>query len=743
MEHQQQTNGLTSLTQFFDQIDDASLHDCDREEIHLSGEVQANGALLVADPETGRIIGASANASEFLGIPMRSLLECNLHAINPDLAMQVSEALDDTQILHEVLDYTFTHNGITHDTVTHLHDGRRIIEFIPNNSPSPNEARKKMRICSKACARILHAASFEEALNIAVDAVRDITGYTRAKIYRFHVDWSGEVIAESRSDALPSYLGLCFPPGDIPKQVRQIMSIVPYRAIGSSRNDTVPIYSKSGVGGHLDLTWSVLRSVSKMHTAYLRNIDVGAAFSSSLMYDGKLWGLIAIHDVNEGILPFDCWSLVQEIGTAVMLRNAQQQRTDIANMIARLRQVENGFAAALRKDGDVESVLSKLMPVLCEFLGADGFAFQFGNNLHVTGQTPPPEFIPELINWAVRKRETSDQFQTIALHKEWAPAKAHIDTACGVLIQPIVVHRVCQLIWFRGPITRTVNWAGRPEEKEDARALGPRASFDKWVQLHEDQSLPWREAELQSAREIFQEFLDIMAAQLLLKEENATLRQFAATAAHDLRAPLIGLNVALEWMSEDGFNADSVKQTHAMAQRSSQRMQDLTEGLLELVVLENQTQVFEPVAMQDIIQDVWHLLTIQIEEAGAQIDLQSAPVLAGTERLLLRLFLNLVSNAIKYRQPDRALRITIASRAEQDGFVEIAVADNGMGIAAKDAERIFEPLQRLHSKDEIEGAGLGLAICQRIANAHGGTLHLNTDYQGGACFVVRLPTHGG
>ena len=737
MAQEQSSTGVTSLTQFFDQIDDASLHDCDREEIHLSGELQCSGALLVCDPQTGRIIGASENASEFLGIPMRSLLDCNLHAVDPDLALQVAGALGDTQILHEVLDCTFTHKGVMHDTVTHLHDGRRIIEFIPNRSPSPSEARQNMRICSKACARILHAANFEDALQIAVDAVRDITGYARAKIYRFHVDWSGEVVAESRSDVLPSYLGLCFPQGDIPKQVRQIMSIVPYRAIGSSSNDTVQIHSKAGVSGSLDLTWSVLRSVSKMHTAYLRNINVRASFSSSLMHDGKLWGLIAVHDVNEGILPFDSWSLVQEIGTAVMLRLAQQERTDVADMISRLRQVENGFAAALRKDGDVENVLSKLMPVLRDFLGADGFAFQFGSNLHVSGRTPPPEFIPELINWAIRKREISDQYQTVSLHKEWAPAKAHIDTACGVLIQPIVVHRVCQLIWFRGPITRTVNWAGKPEEKDD-RALGPRASFDKWVQLHEDQSLPWQEAELQSAREIFQEFLDIMAAQLLLKEENATLRQFAATAAHDLRAPLIGLNLALEWMSEDGFDAESLKETHAMAQRSSKRMQDLTEGLLELVVLENQTQVFEPVSLQDIIQDVWHLLTIQIEEANAQLDLQCAPIFAGTERLLLRLFLNLVSNAIKYRQPDRPLRITISARDEHNGFVEIAVADNGIGIAAKDAERVFEPLRRLHSKDEIEGAGLGLAICQRIVNAHGGTLHLDTGYRSGACFVVRL-----
>ena len=737
------TGHASSLASFFRQTDPASLHDCDREQIHLCGTTQRFGALLVADPDSGRITGASATAADFLGIPLPQLLGADLSAIDPELAEQVAGALDDNRILHEVLDFSRVVGGVAHDTVTHLQAGRRVIEFIPNHSPSPAAVRKKMRQCSKACARILHAATFREALQIGVEAARELTGYARAKIYRFHYDWSGEVIAESRDGRLPSYLGLCFPAGDIPRQVREVMTIVPYRAIGSNSNDSVPIHSAEPGEEVLDLTWSVLRSVSRMHTAYLKNINVAAAFSVSLMHDGKLWGLIALHDTEEGILPFDSWSLVQEIGTALMLRHSQQERTDIADMIARLRKIENGFAAALRQDGNVETVMSKLMPVLRDFLGADGFAFQFGSNLHVSGRVPPGDVIRELIQWAIHRRETSDQFQTIALHEEWEKGKEHIDTACGVLIQPIVIHRVCQLIWFRGPITRTVHWAGQPEAKGSDRALGPRKSFDTWVQEHKDQSAPWKIAELQSAREIFQEFLDIMAAQLLLKEENATLRQFAATAAHDLRAPLIGLNAALDWMSEDGFDAESIKETHAMAQKSTRRMQDLTEGLLELVVLENQIQSFEPVDLKAVLEDVEHLLSAQIAESGAVIEVAEMPMVAGTERLILRLFLNLVNNAIKYRHPDRPPRITITRRGQDRGMVEIALADNGIGISPEHAERVFQPLQRLHSKSEIEGAGLGLAICQRIVAAHNGSLRLDTAYEGGACFLLRLPLQGG
>ena len=734
-------NTHRSLNQYFEQADPATLNTCDTEAIHLSGQIQNFGALLVVDPQSERVVGASDSAPRLLGLDMALILDVPLSDIDPELARQSREAVAQTRILHEVLEYEVTRDGISHDTITHFHDGRRIIEFVPNSSATPKVVKANMRTCSKACAQIIHADHFNDALQVAVDAARQIADVSRAKLYRFQPDWSGEVIAESNDGALPSYLGLCFPAGDIPKQVREIMTMVPYRAIGNASDETVPIRTISTETRQLDLTWSVLRSVSRMHTAYLRNIEVGAAFSLSLMYQDKLWGMIALHNKTPAIIPFDSWSLLQEIGTALMLRYAQQQRNDSASMVSRLRKIENGFASALRKEGDVENVISSLVPVLREFLGADGFAFQFGSNLHLSGRTPPKSFIHALIKWAIKQREVSDQYQSIALHREWEPAKAHMDTCCGVLIQPIVVHRVCQLIWFRGPITRTVSWAGKPDDKSDRFILGPRKSFARWVSQHEDQSAPWGEDQLESAREIFKEFLDIIASQMLLKEENRSLRQFAACAAHDLRAPLLGLNTALDWMSEDNFDPESLRLTHAIAQKSSRRMADLTEGLLELAVLGEQELELRPIELAKVLEDVSHLLTVQIRQSTAVVEIGTIPPVSGSERLLLRLFLNMVSNAIKYRSMDRSPVIRITGETAESGMVKVVVTDNGMGIDAEFADRIFQPLMRLHSKDKIEGSGLGLTICQRIVEAHGGTIHLDTTYRGeGARFILSLPS---
>ena len=738
-------NTSVTLSDFFARSNAAALETCDREPIHQSGAIQPIGALLVTDPVTHRILGASANAAAFLNVDPDKLLSGALADINAELAAQIVDVVENNQILHEVLDFRCEYAGIVYDTVTHTHAGKRLIEFVPNLSPSADSVRSKMRLCSKNCAQIMHAADFAEALQYASDAVRKITGYARVKIYQFLPDWSGHVLAESRDAAMPSYLGLHFPASDIPRQVREIMSIVPYRAIGTVSDQTVPILTRRDATESVDLTWSVTRSVSRMHTTYLRNMGVAATFSCSLMHQGKLWGLIAAHHGETGIVPFDSWSLIQEIGTALMLRYEQQERTNTADKISELRRIENSFAAVLRKSGDVEEVIGTLVPVLQQFLRADGFAFQYGTNLHLSGATPPAEFIPQLIQWAIKQRETSDQFQTTALHRDWPPALAHKETACGVLIQPIVTHRVCQLIWFRGPITRKVIWAGRPDSKvpidlaEGMRALGPRQSFDRWVQEHRDESAPWQESELESAREIFKEFLDIIAAQLLLKEENASLRQFAASAAHDLRAPLRGISMALEIMREEDFDEDVVKETHAIAEGSANRLMELTTGLLELAVIRDQDHTFAPVALDALVRDVCEMLKTQCEEAQATITIGKLPAVKGNERLLLRLFLNLIANAAKYRDQSRPLELQITAADAGQGQVAISVTDNGRGIAPEFAERVFKPMYRLHSHDEIEGSGLGLTICERIVAIHEGSLRLDESYDQGARFVVTLP----
>ncbi len=733
-----------SLSTFFQSTEPTTLDNCDREQIHLSGAIQNMGALLVMDPVSERIVGYSENAAELLGCNIEQLASASLEDIDADLAAQVRDITDGTHILHEVLDFQLEHTGITHDTVTHVHAGRRLIEFVPNICPTAGSARKNMRHCSKACATILHTDSFDDALQIAVDAVRQITGFARAKIYRFQPDWSGKTIAESNDGSLPSYLGLHFPERDIPKQVRHMMTLVPYRGIGSTSDDTLRVHAIGQENQELDLTWSILRSVSPMHTQYLSNMGVASTFSTSLMHRGSLWGLIACHNTTAGIVPFDSWGLLHEIGTALMIRHEQQRQTDIASMSHRLRLIESRFSSALQQNGRVEQIISLLSPSLQEFLEADGFAFLYGTRIYLAGTTPPEAFIRELVDWADSGDEQSRQYHTSTLQKEWPAASEHQDTACGVLVQSTTLHRVCQLVWFRKPITQKVQWAGclsdkTPNTATNETSLTPRLSFDRWVQEHAEQSIDWRETELEMAREILRDFLDIITSQLLLNQENEFLRHFAASAAHDLKTPLRGINAALDIMDEEDFDEDVVKQTHAIARKSARRLSDLTSGLMELSMTSDQQHDFEPVDLGTTISDVLEMLSLPIDESGAEITVGKMPIIQANDTLLLRLFLNLIANAIKYRHPERTPEIQVSAAPTADGGMNIFITDNGMGIEPKFADRIFQPLERLHNSDSIEGSGLGLTICQRVVEVHSGTIRLDTDHSEGCRFIVTIP----
>ncbi len=736
-----------SLSRFFERTADAALDTCDMEQIHLCGMVQDGTGLIVLDAKDGKIIGASENIHGFIDMPAEAILGYPLEQVLPDIAEQIAELEDSTRINHEILDAQVERGGAIHDVVTHTHGGKRFVEFILNDTPSASAVRKRMRRGGSACSQIIGADTFDAAMQIAADAVRDLTGFDRVKIYRFMPDWSGATVAESRNDQMVSMLGMHFPQSDIPKQVRELMAIIPYRFIGSVNDANIPIRALGANAGSLDMTWTMGRAASAMHTAYLRNIGAQSAFSCSLIDKAKLWGLIACHHSKAQIVPSDSWLLAQEIGTALMLRYDQTQRTETAEMISQLRRIECEFAAELRRSGDVEDVVKTLVPILQKFLRADGFAFQYGLKLHTSGETPPNDFIRDLIQWTQKEFGGSDQYKTVSLQSDYPKAAPYNDVACGVLVQPIVVHRVCQLIWFRGPITRRVKWAGRPDTKlttdpKTGATLGPRSSFETWIEEHSDQSLPWEEAELQAAREIFQEFLDIISSQLLLKEENASLRHFAHMAAHDIKSPLRGISAALEWMEEDETDQESLREHRRLATQQAQKLQRLTQSLLEMSLLREQAPELREVSLEDAVNEACDLIQSEISQSGALVTASLLPVCRGDPDLLMRIFLNLIGNAIKYATSEDRLQVDIYA-VEEEQCHRIFVQDNGPGIPAKHAETIFEPSKRLVHGDDVEGCGFGLSICAQIAKLHDGQVYLDTSCQQGARFVFELPKVAG
>lgn len=241
------------------------------------------------------------------------------------------------------------------------------------------------------------------------------------------------------------------------------------------------------------------------------------------------------------------------------------------------------------------------------------------------------------------------------------------------------------------------------------------------------------------------------ALQQLLTEfrrSNEDLERFAYIASHDLQAPLRNVRQGLELLDEhlaeqtgQGFDEEA-QDLRGLVMDSIGRMESLIAGLLSysrVQTSEGQTES-ERVDLGQLADDVVGLLAMELDDAGAAVEIQSLPTLEGRGSLLGQVLQNLISNAIRYRSPERDLLITLSGETT-DGHVELRVADNGMGIDPSQHDRIFEMFRR--GSEEHGGVGIGLALCRRIIEGHGGTISVESRPGDGATFVCRLPIAAG
>lgn len=227
-----------------------------------------------------------------------------------------------------------------------------------------------------------------------------------------------------------------------------------------------------------------------------------------------------------------------------------------------------------------------------------------------------------------------------------------------------------------------------------------------------------------------------------LARANEELEQFTRVASHDLQAPLRKVRTFAEMLADDfgeALGADGLDYVEVLTQ-CAEGMQQLIRDLLDFARVGGEAACFAEVDLDELLDAVLWDLSVEIEEHGGAVERAPLPRVQGDVMQLRQLLQNLVCNAIKYRHPDRAPAVRVTAQVEADGRTcVLRVADNGRGFDAADAARIFEPFRRLHQVDGCPGTGMGLAICQRIAERHGGSIHAEGRVGEGATFTVRLP----
>ncbi|MFO1024150.1 MAG: ATP-binding protein [Acetobacteraceae bacterium] len=510
----------------------------------------------------------------------------------------------------------------------------------------------------------------------------------------------------------------------------------------------------------IDLSHATLRSVSPVHLEYLRNMTVGASMSISIVRGGALWGLIACHHQTAHFVAPELRHASVLLGELATWQLSLVEDAQVLRRSAGVKAIESLLLQEATEGQDYREALLRNGNALLELVQASGFAFSNAGSLTTIGAVPANDDMPDLLGFL--SRQGAEVFVTDHLAARF-PEGAALPEAAGVLAVPLGGASRDQIVWFRSDVTRTVTWAGDPSKPVETRPglerLRPRSSFAAWTEELRGRSRPWEPHEIAAANGLRDTIVDIILRRskeleqmnASLSRSNEELEAFAFVASHDLREPLRQIETFSTLLRRDlGDDASAAAKSARWfegIETSSKRMRTLINDLTEYARLGRHALPFTPTDLGQLLAAVQADLGVAISDAKATLVADKLPVVMCDQTQLRQVLQNLISNAVKYRHPDRPPVITINAairpvppgRSAVSQALEISVSDNGIGFEERHRERIFEPFQRLHSMDDYEGSGIGLAICRKIIDRHGGAITAAGRLGEGAVFTFTLP----
>ncbi len=270
-------------------------------------------------------------------------------------------------------------------------------------------------------------------------------------------------------------------------------------------------------------------------------------------------------------------------------------------------------------------------------------------------------------------------------------------------------------------------------DPEDHRKLQ-----DRVLALHDDLTEAHRKMarELQARKQAEQRLAEKARS---LEQSNEVLEDFASVVSHDLQEPLRMTESYLALLVEGHGEALDQEATEyvSYAMDGTRRMREMVQGLLEYSRVQAQGRDQEPVALEDVVEEVLGNLRVAIDEANAIVDVDTLGTVLGDGGQLMHVFQNLVDNAIKYSK--ERPRITIHAEPSKNGMICVHVEDNGEGIPKEEQADLFRIFRRGTHDNNVEGTGVGLAVCQRVIKRHGGTIEVDSTPGEGTTFSFTLP----
>lgn len=736
----------------------ADLETCDREAIHIPGSIQPPGALLALD-DALNVVHASENVAGLAGKPLDQLLNKPLVAClgvtdAEKFGAAVQAASFSTEPIH-LLSLIF--GGRRHHVLAHRYKGLLIAEFEPTeSSPAEESQLRAMRTNTRrAIRRLEDATTVDSIFRIVAEEIRRITGFGRIMLYQFDSSWHGRVVAEDidpNSD-LESYQHHHFPSSDIPRQARELYRLNRTRLIADASYTPGVIEPRVNpvTGRPLDLTYSILRSVSPVHVEYLKNMNVAASMSISIMKDGQLWGLIACHHRTPHFVPYDIRLECDHLAQVFSVKLSARLLAIESEYRSKLAAIQRGVLASMAEHEQVVDGLLQRESDILELGSASGVAVWMSGALQVLGKTPSEDEIKKLVAW-LDQSHAGDVYHTHSLAEAYPDADAFEHQASGLLAVAMPRFRTNCLLWFRPEIVQTIEWAGDPEKQVSTPGDGrihPRKSFETWKQVVHRKSLPWRSEEIAAAASLSDSIVRIVmrSAEELsrvnteLRQINKELEAFSYSVSHDLRAPfrhIAGFSDLLKRRAGLQLDQTSLRYIDTIAD-AAKYAGTLVDALLQFSRMSRRALTPRPLDLTALFRDI-SVEVVQLEAADRDVEWQidALPEVNADIAMMRLVVQNLLSNAVKFTRPRSVAKVSVGVVQNPDEHV-IFVRDNGVGFDMNYIDKLFGVFQRFHTVEEFDGTGIGLANVKRIVERHGGRVWAEAVINEGATFYFALP----
>jgi len=735
---------------------DIDLTSCDQEPIHLIGSIQPHGVLLAIEGDDLHISHASANSNCLFGVTHQELIGLSIERfLSTEACHHIRQIANNRKLLVLASQISSTVTTSEAQLITVHKNGSVIILELEPLLALGSEATAYQVIDSLTS--LFSSNDMTKAFSLVCKEVQRITEFDRVLVYQFSDDFSGSVVAEERRECIPSFLNHKFPGTDIPKQARELYVKNTIRCLVDVHSESVPVLPAINdiTKLPLDLSFSILRSMSPIHVQYLKNMGVSASLSISIIKDRQLWALIVCHHLEPKLVNYRIralCSVLANVFSAFITRFEHEQGSQHmlstmplqARLLGSMHTHKNIVAGLLASSADLPALTN-----------ARGFAISIEGKLTTVGLTPSDTSIYELLQWLGNNGDAT--FHTHCLSSVFSGGTSMSQFASGVLAtRPY--DSSCWLIWFRPEAVEEVLWAGNPHKSTELEngELNPRNSFESWKELVQGKAQPWRQFEIDSALALGKAISNFVIQQVLeqqLVEEKLQMQRsefrkrrndWLAALAHDLQIPSIGANRLLDFLLDDApepIPATLRPLLSALRDSSAQQLKrigifvdvfryednKIDQSALSAVVLKE--------VISECIQELLPSATTKRVTIRTTIDASAAKVI-GEPSSLSRLLLNLLDNAIRFSPEGGVIELFVERAGTQ---TDIRIKDNGPGISAERQEQVFENFWQGGKPGKVQaGVGMGLYLCRQIARALGGEISCNSTAGNGATFTVTL-----